>query len=173
MKTCQEADLCDCIPSEYKRFNPDCLNSSPSKARPTLEEVVTYLSNGVSDESVLRRSGSPQNKAARWLATEDGAAISLPKQGFERRRELHQHTDNSDAYMYVFRYVMAVSYFALNGPNWTFDHNFMNDGPVCSWNDFSIGISGEDVVSELGGVLCDEETHLPIALDLGTYRSCV
>ena len=26
VKTCQEADVCDCIPSEYKQFNPDCYN---------------------------------------------------------------------------------------------------------------------------------------------------
>jgi len=176
VKTCQEADLCDCIPSEYKRFNPDCLNSSPSKARPTLEEVVTYLSNGVSDESVLRRSGSPQNKAARWLATEDGAAISLPKQGFERRRELHQHTDNSDAYMYVFRYVMAVNYFALDGPNWLFDMNFLTDNPICEWNQVSFGNTDTGRVYEIGGVTCDPDTNLPIAVDLGEFfgkHSCL
>jgi len=132
--------------------------TSPPR-RPNFDEIVAYLSDGVSDNSDLLRSGSPQNLAASWLATEDNAALSLPEHsGWD-------YATDRDAYMYIFRYVMALNYFALDGPNWVATMSFLSGGDVCTWNGVSLGVDNTFVGFELGGVICDEE-GLPIALDL-------
>ena len=108
---------------------------------PTYEELVNFLVvNQISLNSTFAYSDSPQSKAARWLAEEDGARLSLPEPNFRIY----------DSYMYMFRYVMAVNYYALNGPEWTKQLNFLSDADVCEWND--VAVVG-DVVTRLG-VLC-------------------
>lgn len=136
-------------------------HSAPTdEPRPTFDEIVDYLSKGVSDYDDLTTLGTPQNLAARWMAEEDGLAIPLPNHvGWK-------HTVHRDAYMYMFRYVMALNYFALDGPNWLFDMNFLTDNPICQWNQVSFGNTDTGRVYEIGGVTCDPDTNLPIAVDL-------
>jgi hypothetical protein len=62
------------------------------------------------------------------------------------------------------RYIMALDYFALNGPNWFFAMNFMSGYDVCSWNGFSAAYSPNGAVQETGGLFCD--SGLPLVLDL-------
>lgn len=133
----------------------------PTEApRPSFKEIVDYLSKGVSDEVDLLTEGSPQNQAARWMAEEDGLALALPSHvGW--RADTHR-----DAYMFMFRYVMALNYFALDGPNWLFSLYFLSDNDTCDWNGAGFAVSESGRLFERGGVICDADTLLPTTLDL-------
>ena len=124
------------------------------------EQVVQYLvAEQVSDEVTLLTTSSPQHKAAMWIAGEDGANLDVPT-GLSSQ-------NNREAYLYITRYIMAVNYFALNGPNWHYQLQFMTDNDICDWNEPSLGIEGANFGLEIGGVTCSGETGLPIAVDFG------
>lgn len=128
----------------------------------TLEEVVAYLvTENVSRESDLTNDKAPQYKAAQWLSQVDGARLALPTTSLSSQ-------DNRDAYLVVARYVLALTYFALNGPDWNFQRGFLADNSVCDWNEPTIGIEGNIPDLESGGIRCSNETGLPIVMDLGT-----
>ena len=92
----------------------------------TMEEIVEWMVNeDVSHQSTMETAGSPQYRAAEWLAVNDPANLPLPATG--------RH-DYGDGYKYVVRYVMAVNYFALQGQQWAQDFHFMSYLDVCLWN---------------------------------------
>jgi hypothetical protein len=111
--------------------------------------VVDYLTvNEISDIQDLVTPGTPQNRAAQWLAETDGANLPIPINS----------GDYIDGYRYIFRYVMAVNYYALDGPNWTMQLNFMSPYDVCRWN-----------LRPYYGIFCERNT-IPRKLHLGTFR---
>lgn len=114
-------------------------DSSSSKSfvppRPDLNSLIDYLvGQGVSDASDLQDTTTPQYKAARWLAVEDGANIPIPANGITL----------VGGYRYIFRYVMALNYFALGGDEWDDSFNFLTDDDICYWHNYQLA----------GGVFC-------------------
>jgi len=133
----------------------------------SLDQVLDYLvQQGVSRRDTWNVFGTPQHRAALFLAMEEDAVHKIP------RVAINDPTDRS-GYLYVARYVMAVVYFSLNGNHWKSRCNFLTTNPVCEWNDVLPQFIVEEVannpdgVTELGGVLCDSSTGVPVVLDLG------
>jgi hypothetical protein len=57
-----------------------------------------------------------------------------------------QDDNQSSSSMIVERYVMAVFYFATDGPNWLTSYDFLGISSICEWND-----------SGVLGVLCHDD----------------
>lgn len=75
---------------------------------------------GVTPSEVLDNVHGPQYRALSWLAHEDMLRYT-PKSDFWIKR-------------IVQRYVLAVLYFATNGPGWGDTYNFLSEHEECNWN---------------------------------------
>jgi Leucine-rich repeat (LRR) protein len=83
---------------------------------------IFILGSGISSESDLKDTSKPQYKAAQWIANEDESDIP-------------ETNDYATSYSFVQRYVMAVFYYALNGPSWSNQLNFLSTAlNTCDWN---------------------------------------
>jgi hypothetical protein len=108
------------------------------------DDTITVLSKGgISKMEDLQTIGTPQHKAARWIADRDVMRVPI-----------------SNARIFLDRYVLAVLYYALGGDEtWPHDMNFLSDEGVCKWsnqmanplgNDLTVGVHGcKDVDGEL------------------------
>jgi Leucine-rich repeat (LRR) protein len=114
--------------------NNNSLNSNADPPRVAdFDSVKRYMiDQGVSSEDAFSSTGTPQYRAATWLAQVDGANLPVPTSNIRA----------FDGYRYVARYVMAVNFYALNGENWPAPEIFMNDDDICFWhtNFMSIGV---------------------------------
>jgi len=128
-------------------------NSSGAVRNTDFESVVEFLANeGISDREDLVAEGSPQNRAALWLAEEDPRNVALPT---DSRYE-------TQGYLYVARYVMALNYFAMGGQSWPFQLNFLSGDDICRWN-----------VADWG-IFCSPEEgrrDIPVRLYIGKFAS--
>jgi hypothetical protein len=128
----------------------DAVNASTNLRSPAslnyFRSVVDFIvSEGITDRYVLEVSGTAQNRAAMWLAFDDGAKLPVPME-----------TDSLEAIKYTSRYVLAVDYFALHGDHWFYkDISFLSPSDICEWN------NGQH------GVFCDENEY-PQRIYLGT-----
>jgi Leucine-rich repeat (LRR) protein len=130
--------------------------TSTTNKRATRDETIAYLTqHAVSDTAALQTTGTPQSLAADWMAELDGLALPLPAGDLS----------SDEGYEFLFRYVMAVTYFSFNGPDWAFQSEFLTDVDVCQWNGITPEI-GSFQGFERGGVTCDADTGLPVVLDL-------
>ena len=90
----------------------------PRSSRST--DVFHFLSeNEVSSYDQMTTPGTPQNKAAIWIADVDGRYVSLSQKD-----------------TFIQRYVLAVLYYSLGGdvtwpPNYL---NFLSRSSICDWN---------------------------------------
>ena len=83
--------------------------------------IIDHLINaGISTESLLTTSGTPQNKALEWLVT-DEFRIPIPDTPKKFSR-------------FVERYVLAVLYFSTNGDRWIYDMMFLAPVDHCNWH---------------------------------------
>ena len=73
----------------------------------------------------MNDTDSPQYKALNWIANKDKANMMVGSTANETIKQ---------------RYVAAVLYFALHGENWINKYNFLTPGPICSWNQETLGI---------------------------------
>jgi hypothetical protein len=129
------------------------------------DAVVEYFSTKhVSSYKDLTTEGTPQNKAALWLAVhEDETAANIPE-----LRNAHE------GYLYMTRYIMALNYYSMDGHNWVNQLNFLSSKPVCDWNGFK-PVNSEGLYAakpEYGGLQCDRVSGLPTELDLGESNWC-
>jgi hypothetical protein len=117
-------------------------------------QVIAYMDNAsVSDLTALTTIGSPQNRAALWLAEQDAANTAVPA----------SNATALEGYNYMVRYVMAVFYYSTGGDNWDVQYFFMTIAPVCDWN--NARIDGPNAYRR--GIICDEKTDLVFGLDYG------
>lgn len=99
--------------------------------------LIEILSNGgISSMEDLVAPGSPQQKAAQFIANDDGRQISLAA---ENKSSLIQ------------RYVLTVMYHGLGGEQWTNRLNFLANDDECNW--FVLGL-GPDKKTQTYGVSC-------------------
>lgn len=142
--------------------NGDDDDEPASRPRPYYNEIVDFIvSNRISSESDVDNSSSPQSRAIFWLMQDDPANVVVPTSS---------GLDTYKGYKYMVRYVMAVTFFALDGPSWEFDLKFLSEEDVCDWND-TIFIEGKVYTN---GIACktrlsDDGTSLeryPSALHL-------
>jgi hypothetical protein len=121
----------------------------------SLEEVISFVSqSGVSDQKALVLSGTPQNRAATWIAEQDEADWAVPTDAFT----------SLDHYKYLTRYIMAVLYFSTGGSSWETPLGFMTSEDVCDWNTQMTN----GYTDYRKGVVCDDTMGLVYALFLGT-----
>ena len=99
--------------------------SEDPRARPQVQDVIQYLINqDVSSAEAFATEDSPQTKAAKWLAEDDPASIPVPSGNIAT---IH-------GYRYMFRYVMAVNYYAMGGQQWSKRAmNFLSGDDICDW----------------------------------------
>jgi hypothetical protein len=100
---------------------------------PRSQAVLNFLvENEISTSCDLENVESPQYHAANWIADNDGMKLDIPQYG--------EHI------AFVERYVMAVFFYALDGPHWKHDLNFLSPNHICTWyEEFK-----EDVTSGAG-----------------------
>ena len=108
----------------------------------------------VSSAAVFDSADSPQTKAAEWLAEVDPANLAVPTNPIT----------STIGYNYMFRYVMAVNYYALGGEDWFDDMNFLSGFDICDWHSIET-----DQQKDRIGVYCDND-DVPRDLYFGTLR---
>ena len=101
--------------------------------------------NRISKSALLEDASSPQYKAANWIAVGDAEQVDIPS------------NLNNNPYGFVQRYVLAVLYFAMNGPKWSNPLHFVSDLHECSWFE-TVSDSSGDLVAI--GVSCDNELQV-------------
>lgn len=131
-------------------------NQDSSVRKATTPEVVVFLLvNGVADTLLVETYGTPQFKAAVWIAEQDGANLPVPS--------INTDINDEQAYEYIFRYVMALNYFAMGGPNsWLRQLNWLSEENVCSWQ----GEVFVDNALRKIGVFCNNDEGPPTDLRL-------
>lgn len=106
------------------------------------------FSNEVSTLPQLKQVGSPQQRAAAFVADGDSLRMRL-------------NADN--ARRFVERYVLSLLYYHFEGTQWTYNLKFLSGRDHCEWFDDFQTEKG-DIVRQ--GVICDEN-GLVKALNLG------
>lgn len=130
--------------------------------RPDFDNILTYLvSQGVSSEADLMRTGSPQNKAANWLSFVDERRVPVPSGSIQAL----------DGYHFMARYVMALFFYATGGDEWFFQMNFLKPSHICSWNDIKAKWDPNNPF-EMGGVICSTQ-EIPVIFDVGECQDFV
>lgn len=109
-----------------------------------LEEVQAFLSVSITKD--FANLTSPQYRALLWIADQDEAMVSVPQ----------DPANYETSYAFVQRYVLAVFYFALDGPNWMHKMGFLSKQSECDWNfGLSATVPGFAQASFMYGVHCN------------------
>jgi hypothetical protein len=113
-------------------------------------ELARAIFYPLSGNETLWDKSSPQYKALWWIVHEDPAKMMMKM----------QDESQSLSSIIVERYVMALFYFATDGPNWFEQVNFLGNSSICDWQDlieFDNGINCNDEGSavELWLGMCD------------------
>jgi type II secretory pathway pseudopilin PulG len=85
----------------------------------TLQDELMSALNGEMSNSTWFPISSPQKEALNWMMNED--------EGFD--------IETTPPNIILERYVVAVLYYATDGPNWEYHRHFLSDLPVCEWSD--------------------------------------
>jgi hypothetical protein len=128
---------------------PDVTDDNENDDMERLDQIhIFLLGSGISSESDLKDPSKPQYKAVQWIANED-------------QSDIPETNDYDTAYAFVQRYVMAVFYYALNGPSWSNQLNFLSTAlDTCDWNlniDVKYPPPGTDETNFDFGVSCWDE----------------
>jgi hypothetical protein len=135
--------------SSANNLKQGTLSAGPRKS--TADEIISYMANsGVSDLDALTTVGSPQSRAAAWMAEDDEANLPAPS------------ADGEAAYKFTTRYAMAVLYYSTGGDRtWAYQLNFMTGANVCDW-----ASTFNPVQPYRKGVVCDSSTGLIVGLGI-------
>jgi hypothetical protein len=97
-------------------------NSEPSEATELQisdDDFLVDLLTPISGGALLNESSSPQFEAFNWLASEANYAFPV--------------IQNTSTSILIERYVIALLYFATDGPNWVSTFEFLGNSSVCEW----------------------------------------
>jgi hypothetical protein len=115
-------NLCDCHSSS--KTNDSSLTPQDFERR-TLEAIAWIIKQGYSSSDSLQNSLSPQRLAVQFMVESTITSFELPT----------TDTSQDDINLWKERYVLAVFYFSLNGPNWLNENTFLNPSASnCDWN---------------------------------------
>ena len=90
------------------------------------DSVVDFLvKHEISDFEDLQDNNSAQYHAALWLAEDDPQKLAVPT-------DTKRH--DTEGYLFVARYVMALNYYAMGGEGWVDQLNFLSGEDICEWN---------------------------------------
>jgi hypothetical protein len=126
-------------------------------------EAVSFLKReGISSEIDLITPGTPHFKAVKWLADDDGMRMEIPNSAYISSRP------------FIERYVYTLLYFALGGPEWTHQLDFLNNEHVCTWYaDFIDKTTDQVITFGIHGCKRDEASGelYPFTLFIRKYTS--
>jgi hypothetical protein len=89
-----------------------------------LQTIDMLAKKGISGQTELTIWGTPQNKAARWMADVDPLQYDIPVPG----------ATVDDSYHFVQRYVLVLLYEATGGnETWHNSLDFLSENHECSW----------------------------------------
>lgn len=89
-----------------------------------LQTVDMLISRSVSSRDSLSVLGTPQNKAAQWIADIDPLRYTIPSKDMT----------SDEAYHFIQRYVLVLLYFATGGEDaWLSSLDFLSQNHECSW----------------------------------------
>jgi len=91
--------------------------ASPDDSAPMGTIIDFLVKKGISDSEALHTEGTPQRQAVDWIANTDTM----------------QYDPKDDESRIIQRYAVTVLYYALNGPEWKHQVNFLAPVEVCSW----------------------------------------
>ena len=121
------------------------VTTAPTDGRPLessrTADIIAFLSEqGFTDASVAWTSGSPQNRAVVFMATQDELQLQVPPS-----------STHPDAIPFVQRYAVLVFYYSLGVTD------VLTSAPTCEWyRDFqSVGNSTVPI-----GVICNEKDYV-------------
>eukprot|EP00977_Amphora_coffeiformis_P017048 scaffold5478_cov161-Amphora_coffeaeformis.AAC.2 len=132
---------------QFKDKKEDWSNGiSPVEGIQRLDNIQAYLVTHEISSSALftQPADTPESKAVQWLAWADEARIDIPS----------VNTTTAEAYPFLARYIMAVLYYAMNGPKWRLRFDFLSSKNVCEWRGTVLTDSGDMVRL---GVHCDAD----------------
>eukprot|EP00545_Synedropsis_sp_CCMP1620_P004694 CAMPEP_0119008432 /NCGR_PEP_ID=MMETSP1176-20130426/3690_1 /TAXON_ID=265551 /ORGANISM="Synedropsis recta cf, Strain CCMP1620" /LENGTH=884 /DNA_ID=CAMNT_0006960759 /DNA_START=72 /DNA_END=2726 /DNA_ORIENTATION=- len=116
--------------SDSPTVPPTTVPSSPPSTNALLQRYYSFhdILRPMSGD-LLDIQDSPQRNALLWLIEQDGAKL-IPEN--TQKREIEE------------RYILAVVFFATNGPQWATKYNFLSSDHFCSWNAETLddGING-------------------------------
>jgi len=91
------------------------------QAIPALDETFQALSTDIRYyESLNVNTATPAERAARWVLLEDPAEVRVYSEDNQKRLWT--------------RFGLATLYYALNGPNWKSQNNWLTDKSFCVWS---------------------------------------
>ena len=93
------------------------------------------LTTGVSSEDDLKRSGSPQHLALKWISKEDSLRVPIPSNP--------EDLGTYKAQKFVQRYALATFYYSTEGDSWFYPFSFLSGKDECEW--YEIHTEGEEV----------------------------
>ena len=116
--------------------------STSTEGLERMEEMITMITNmGWSAPDMNWDDfAAPQRRAVSWLVHDDPAALPV---------------DPTEAFLY--RYVLATLYYALNGKNWAYELEWLTGSDVCEWKQFFDTKEGSPI--EIG-VSCHDGEHI-------------
>lgn len=131
-----------------------------------LDEAVAFLTHcNVSSIEALQTPTSPQAQAIQWLTYDDSYNLAVPSYSLQ-----HQHSTTMAAHMlitndtetnrYIARYTLVLAYFALSGPTWWFQLDFLTAQHECDWHSPLVNAAESHF-----GVHCDSDQR-PVHLRL-------
>ena len=99
--------------------DPTVSSSPPEESEtPRMQSIIDLLVNkGISESEALNSEGTPQRQAADWIANTDTL----------------QYDTKEDKSRLIQRYALTVFYYALNGPEWKHQLNFLAPEKECNW----------------------------------------
>ena len=110
----------------------------------------------ISSGDVFLLTEGAQTKAVEWMAFEDRLNLPTPSSSASP-------SENRAAYDFVLRYVMAVLYFSMNGPEWTYQFSFLSEKDTCNWNGLLQNSQGGFISY---GLVCNREDRRAFAIYL-------
>lgn len=147
--------------SNVKRndVNSEMVNS------PRFLEAIEWLSeHDISSMESLTTANTPQFQAARWISDMDAEHLDIPvhvdmdadylqfNASLEEQHEAHHRHVVYERFLQ--RYVLAVFFFALEGPFWNHDLLFLSENHECSWYKTEVANDGEKLAV---GVTCNDK----------------
>jgi hypothetical protein len=151
------------------RTNNETIETSSSSS-PRHLSMVEWLDNcNISDRAQLGTAGSPQFQASLWMADVDALQYNVPSsardgnevKGLQQQQNDGGEEEGEEEEQFLQRYVLAVLYFALQGPTWTNQLKFLSSEHVCGWyiierdDSSSDGSMGKEAFAS--GVICDTD----------------
>jgi hypothetical protein len=139
--------------------SPVAAGNKPTSADGTRYAAIRnfLITNQISDPDTFSNPATAQSKAAAFLSAKDELALPIPE-------------SQEAAQRFVQRYVLTVFYYAMDGPEWKNQMNFLSSVESCFWFE-SITLSPTEVYAL--GVSCSNAQTPEVVDNLLIRKYCI